>query len=199
MERAVLGEIEVRRRGGKRPRLRGSFPYGQLATVRDRGRVRKETIASRAFSFAIEDETREINLLVGHSFAAPLASRGAGNLKIADTAEAVRFEAVLPEEAGQPTWMRDALLAIEAGLVSGISPGFTVPPRSVVPGAERMVAEPGNPGVMIREIHEAVLLELSAVTRPAYGGTSIEARAWREIAGTEPPAAVTRPRRRLWL
>ena len=210
----LLGEIEVRRRGGKRPRLRGSFPYGTLATVRDRGRVRKETIASRAFAFAIEDRDREINLLLGHSFGAPLASRrAAGNLEIEDTAEAVRFEATLPEEARQPTWMRDAVLAIEAGLVSGVSPGFSVPPKGVVPDAERFVPEPGNPGVHIREIHQAVLFELSAVTRPAYNGTSIEARAWREyeaetrgrmgrVAGSSALGGDSRAfgnRRRIWL
>lgn len=191
----MLGEIEVRRRSGRRPRLRGSFPYGKLATVRNRGRVRKERIASRAFSYAIEAEDREINLLFGHSFGAPLASKQAGSLVVRDGARAVRFDATLPVEAEQPTWMRDAVKAVEAGLVGGISPGFIVPPKSVVPDAERFVPEPGNESVAIREINAAVLLELSLVTRPAYRETTVEARAWRELAGD--PVPVRRPR--IWL
>ena len=189
----LLGEIEVRRRSGRKPRLRGSFPYGKLATVRNRGRVRKERIASRAFAFAIEDAEREINLLFGHSFDAPLASRSAGSLVVADAAEAVTFEARLPVEADQPTWMRDAVRAVDAGLIGGISPGFIVPPKGVVPDAERFVPEPGNPDVSIREVRQAVLLELSLVTRPAYQETTVEARALAALAGAAPR------RRRVWL
>ena len=191
----LLGEIEVRRRSGRRPQLRGSFPYGKLATVRNRGRVRKERIASRAFSFAIEDPEREINLLAGHSFSAPLASKGAGTLAIKETDEAVSFVATLPVEADQPTWMRDAVLSVDAGLVGGISPAFIVPPKSVIADAERFVPEPGNPDVSIREVLAAVLIELSLVTRPAYSSTVIEARAWREL--TEAPQRMGRVR--LWL
>ena len=192
----LLGEIEVRRRSGRRPRLRGSFPYGKLATVRNRGRVRKERIASRAFSFAIEAPDREINLLAGHSFAAPLASKRSGSLSIKDSADAVTFEATLPVEADQPTWMRDAVKAVEAGLVGGISPGFIVPPKGVVPNAERFVPEPGNPDVSIREIRAAVLLEMSLVTRPAYSSTTVTTREWRELTGQEAPQ---RRMGRVWL
>ena len=71
--------------------------------MRNRGRVRKERFASRAFAFAIQDAEREINVLVGHSYQQPLASRRAGSLKITDSDEAVTFEAQLPAEADQPT------------------------------------------------------------------------------------------------
>lgn len=191
----MLGTVELRRRSGRRPQLRGSFPYGKLATISNRGRVRKERIASRAFGFAIDDAEREISLLYGHSYDTPLASRAAGSLVIADSAEAVSFRATLPREAEQPTWMRDTVLAVEAGLIGGLSPGFIVPPQDVVPGAQRFVPEPGNPSVSIREIAEAVLLEMSLVTRPAYGGTTVEARAWCELTGREAPPG----RLRIWL
>ncbi len=169
--------LELRARGG---RIFGSFPYGQTATVRDRGRVRKERIGSRAFRYAVEAEDREVHLLAGHEYGKPLASKRAGSLELEDTAEALNFTATLPPEGSRPSWVRDTVHAVEAGLATGVSPGFRVPPASVVPDAVREVAEPGNPGVYIREVNEALLLELSIVTRPVFQGTSAEVRAMLE-------------------
>ena len=167
------GDLEIRRAGGGRV-LAGRFKYGSMATVRDRGRVRKERFAPRAFRFAIEDETRQIDVLVGHSFDKPLASRKAGTLAIADSDDAVTFEATLPGDP--PSWVTDAERAIAAGLMVGLSPGFSVPPASVVPGAERLEPEPGNPGVQIRVIEQAVLREFSVVTAAAYQDASVDLR-----------------------
>ncbi len=171
------GSLEIRRRRGGRPKLRGSFPYGRTATIRNRGRQRKESFGARAFAFAIEDPEREINLLLGHSFDKPLASKRSGTLVLTDGDDALRFEATLPLPDDQPTHVADAVKMIEAGLVGGISPGFIVPPADAVPDAVAEVPEPGNPGVTIRVIRQAVLLELSAVTRPAYGETTVAVRA----------------------
>lgn len=167
------GELEIRQGG----RIFGRFPYGSMATVADRGRQRKETFASRAFAFAIEDDTREINLLVGHRFDAPLASRLEGTLEISDSADAVEFVATLPPENRRPTYMQDAALAIENRLMRGLSPGFRVPPATAVPNAEELIPEPGGAGVLIRRINQAVLFELSIVTRPSYTDSDVEIRA----------------------
>ena len=70
-------DLELRQRGRL---LSGRFPYRSTATVRDRGRVRKERFDPGAFAFAVEDETREIHLLAGHSYDRPLASKRAGSL-----------------------------------------------------------------------------------------------------------------------
>ena len=48
------GELEIRARGGGRT-LSGNFPYNKMATVRDRGRVRKERFRSRAFGWQIRE------------------------------------------------------------------------------------------------------------------------------------------------
>ena len=183
------GELEIRRSGGGRV-LSGRFNYGSMATIRDRGRVRKERFESRAFRYAIEDESRQIDILVGHSFDKPLASRKAGTLEIKDGQDGVTFEARLPDDP--PSWVVDAERAIAAGLMTGLSPGFTVPPTSAVPDAERLEPEPGNPGVQIRVIREAVLREFSLVTAPAYPDAAVDLRA--EDFGREP-----KRRRRLWL
>ena len=182
-------ELEIRRSGDKRI-LTGRFNYGSTATIRDRGRVRKERFEPHAFNFAIEDETRQLDILVGHDFGRPIASRKAGTLEIEDSADAVNFEARLPDDP--PSWVVDAEKSIAAGLMVGLSPGFAVPPASVVPDAERLEDEPGNPGVQIRVIREAVLREFSIVTAPAYQDAAVDLRA--EDFGREP-----KRRRRVWL
>lgn len=171
--------LEVRQAGRL---LAGAFKYGSTATIRDRGRVRKERFAPRAFQHAVNDEEREINLLSGHTFAQPLASKRRGSLRLADSNDALEFEATLPPENEQPSWMRDAVLGVRAGLINGVSPGFRVPPVSAVARATELIPEPGNPGVAIRLIREAILYELSLVTRPAYPDTALSIRA-DEYAG----------------
>ena len=86
----------------------------------------------------------------------------------------------------------DAERAVAAGLMVGLSPGFTVPPASAVPDAERLEPEPGNPGVQIRVIRAAVLREFSVVTAPAYADAAVDLRA--DDFGRAPNR-----RRRLWL
>ena len=182
-------ELEIRRSGGKRI-LTGRFNYGSTATIRDRGRVRKERFEPRAFNFAIEDETRQLDILVGHDYGKPIASRKAGTLEIEDSADAVNFEARLPDDP--PSWAVDMEKSVAAGLMVGLSPGFVVPPASVVPDAERFENEPGNPGVQIRVIRAAVLREFSVVTAPAYPDAAVDLRA--DDFGRAPNR-----RRRLWL
>ena len=195
LETRTAWPLELRQSGRS---LIGRFLYNATATVSDRGRVRKERFAPRAFDFAVNDESREVHLLHGHSFDRPLASRRAGTLELEDSAEALVFRATLPEIEAQPTYMVDAVKQIEAGLLSGVSPGFRVPPAAAVPGAEELVPEPGNPGVQVRVIRAAVLFELSLVSRPSYpDSTEVDVRAWRPPAAETSPAA--RPRRRVWL
>ena len=111
---------------------------------------------------------------MGHSFDKPIASRQSGTLAIVNTPEAVTFEATLPEDP--PSWVVDAEKAIAAGIMTGLSPGFRVPPKSVVPNAERFIPEPGNPGVQIRQVNDAVLREMSIVTDAIFDDAAVELR-----------------------
>ena len=106
MEIFFDAELEIRTKGDGRS-LRGAFPYNKTATIRDRGRVRKERFKSGAFGWQIEEfaklqtelakvmkdahaeavsilkekiERRNVNLLSGHDFNRPLASMKAGTL-----------------------------------------------------------------------------------------------------------------------
>lgn len=173
-------DLEIREDGRT---LRGSFPYGGMATIADRGTVRKERFRPKAFKYSLEREDFEISLLAGHSFDRPLGSKLARTLVFKDSDDALRFTAALPPLEDQPSWMVDAVKAVRAGLVRGISPGFRVPPSSAVANAERFIPEPGNPGVQIREIAEATLYEMSVVTRPAYTDTAVDVRQGLALAG----------------
>ena len=189
-----------------------------LAVVSDRGRVRKERIGPDAFGWqlrkfqelqqemaqviedAVDDarlevlrqalDRRNVHVLAGHSYDKPLGSLKS-KAKIISTKKAVEFEVDLPPEADQPSYMRDAVAMIRAGLAGGVSPGFRVPPASAVANAETFEPEPGNPGVQVRVIRKAVLYELSIVTRPAYSETEVDVRAFQTAQDVR--------RRRVWL
>ena len=214
------GELELRQKGrrlaGRFPYSQGSGD--RQATVMNRGKVRKERIAGDAFGWQIREfgklqtqlaatiesavdearvqvlrqelERRNIHVLAGHSYDRPLGDMLRSGARVTSTREAVEFELELPGEADQPGYMRDTIAMIRAGLIGGISPGFRVPPRAVVPNGERLEPEPGNEAVQVRVIENAVLSELSIVTRPAYSETDIDVRALEAI----PPR-----RARFWL
>lgn len=170
------GELETRQEPDGRRRIRGAFPYAGMATIADRGRTRKERIRPGAFRYALDDPESEISLLRGHAFDQPLASKLARSLQLTDTPDALHFVATLPADDAMPSWVTDTVRAIDAGLMLGLSPGFRVPPATAVANAEELVPEPGNPGVMIRQINAAVLFELSVVTRAAYRAARVEMR-----------------------
>ena len=119
-----------------------------------------------------------------------VATSRASTASAVDGDDAVTFEARLPDDP--PSWVIDAERAIAAGLMTGLSPGFTVPPASAVPDAERLENEPGNPGVQIRIIREAVLREFSVVTAPAYADAVVDLR-------NDHPTPGHNRRRRIWL
>lgn len=169
--------LEVRQHD-KRPQIRGRFPYRELAVLADRGKVRKETILPGAFSYALEDPKREVHLLVGHSFDKPVASKLSGSLHFKDTEDFLEFIATIPEGAERATHITDLLVMLGTGLITGISPGFRVPPLEK---AEWLDPEPGNPGVFIRVLAQLMLYELSLVTRPAYEASQAELRSMRHL------------------
>ena len=141
----------------------------------DRGTVRKEQIIIGAFDYSINDPDARIDLLVGHDWGKPIASRQSGTLDIRNDGDTVIFDATLPDDP--PSWVTDVEKAIAAGVMVGLSPGMRVPPLGVVPGAEKTVPEPGNPGVSIRQVHQAILREMSIVTSAGYLEAGVELRA----------------------
>ena len=80
-------------------------------------------------------------MLVGHSYGRAIADMSSGTLTVKHTAAAVEIEALLPDPDRMPSWVRDAVLAVEGGQLRGISPGFQVPAK----GGERLVPEAAIP------------------------------------------------------
>lgn len=172
--------LEERALRSRSRRLSGRFPYNKRAVMSDGGkggRPQKEVFAPGAFSYRVDRPEEDIHLLVGHSYDMPLASRGAGTLTLADTEAALTFQATITEEVQEISWVKDALAALGAGLISGLSPGFRLPPPRAVEKSEEFEEEdPKDGNAIIRVILAALLYELSLVTRPAYQETTVEAR-----------------------
>ncbi|MBT8474847.1 MAG: hypothetical protein HKO95_04735 [Rhodobacteraceae bacterium] len=189
------GGLELRKRASGALALRGRFPYNKRAVLSDGGRTgrpRKEVIASRAFAYRVDRPDEDIHFLVGHSYDRPLASRGAGSLDIQDSDDALTFEATISAEMQEVSYVRDFLTGLAAGLIMGISPGFRIPPPRTVPDAETVEEEDPSEGTaLIRTVKQALLYEVSAVTRPAYPQAQIEARDWQTDAMPELAAMAT--------
>ena len=176
------GALELRAAPDGSQSLKGRFPYNKPAVLSDggrSGRPRKEVIAPGAFSYRVDDEDEDIHLLVGHSYDRPLASRAAGTFLLRDTPAALTFTATITAEMQRVSYVQDFLGGYAAGLITGISPGFRIPPERVVPEAERTDEEDPKLGMaLIRTVLQALLYELSVVTKPAYPEAQIEARNW---------------------
>ena len=186
---ATTCELELRAGRGKSRRLRGKFPYNKRAVLSDggkKGRPRKEVIASRAFEYRVKKPDEDIHLLIGHDYNRPLASRGAGTLDLRDTDDALTFDAEITPEMMDAPYVLDFLAAFTAGLMTGLSPGFRIPPERTVPGAEEVTEEdPSEGNALIRTIFAALLYELSMVTIAAYReamAEQVEARNWQPTA-----------------
>lgn len=180
--------IEIRsERDGSRI-VAGRFNYGSTAVLSDggrRGRPLKERIAPGAFRFAVEDPERDVPLLVGHAMGKPLASKRSGTLSLRDSDDALTFEARITPAVADTSHGRDALALLAAGLATGLSPGFRIPPERAVPDAVTVEDEGSNPergehNALIQTVHQAILMELSIVTKGAYPDAQVEARNWNE-------------------
>ena len=131
---AFDAELEIRASGGRRS-LRGRFSYSRgpgrgMATIRDRGRVRKERVAGDAFGWQMREfvklqkqmaemiegavdqarleifrqelERRNVHVLAGHDYNRPLGDLKSGTAKIYVDARGGRIRS-RPAGRGRPT------------------------------------------------------------------------------------------------
>lgn len=139
----------------------------------------QEVVRRGAFSAHLASGA-DVFLLAHHDFSQPLARTGNGSLQLREDAKGLAFEATLPE-----TRAADDILALaRSGTIAGASFAFRVPE-----GGDRWPARDR------RELVRLDLIEVSAVTAPAYADTTVSARAMAHAAAE--PAAVRRWRH--WL
>ncbi|WP_428927871.1 HK97 family phage prohead protease [Marinibacterium sp. SX1] len=179
------GGLEVRTSAGGATVLRGRFPYSVPTTLQGGRERRREVFQARAFGTSLADGG-DVHLLVHHDFDRPLASRAAGSLDLTDDDDALTFEARISPELVDVSHVRDFLGTLRAGLVKGISPGFRVPQ-----GGD-LVKRDGDG--LIRVVRSADLVEISAVTKPAYPAAQVEARSWQVSGVSAPNTAIARKR-----
>ena len=173
--------------------LGGRFSYNVPTVLRNRGRKRKQTVRPGAFAFAIEDQSREINLILGRDYDKPLASKQAGTLNLIDTPEGLEFAV---DELPDTSYVRDFRAGLSSGaFVAGVAALFTIPPLAVVPGATEIISDVDNPDVDIEVVNEAVLTALAVTTRQPRGNPGEVSERAAEGANS----AGKQRRRRVWL
>lgn len=122
-----------------------------------------ETIDRAAFDEVLADGP-DVRFLEQHA-GTPLARTENGTLRIAKDEQGLRFEADLDPRSARA---RDLYYAIERGDLSQMSFGFVI-------GDERNMGEDEDGLTRFHVTRVERLLEVSAVTFPAYSPTSVEA------------------------
>ena len=140
----------------------------------------RESFAKGAFADSLKEDDQRA--LVDHETAKVIGRTAAGTLRLSEDDKGLKCEIDLPDT----TYAADLRKCVERGDVDGMSIGF------IVQKEERTAREEGEDNDLWT-VTKAKLLEVSAVTFPAYEGTSISARSKerREAAAKDltPPRA----------
>ncbi|TAX72544.1 HK97 family phage prohead protease [Rhizobium ruizarguesonis] len=153
----------IEKRTATEVRAEGRKLSGYAATFGQETRILdfNETIAPGAFSASLSGQP-DILALVDHDPGKVLGRTKSGTLRLSEDARGLRFEIEIPDTS----LGRDILAMAVRSDLGGMSFGFTVPE-----GGDEWRGDK-------RTLRSVVLHEISVVQSfPAYGGTSIQARA----------------------
>ncbi|WP_172652324.1 HK97 family phage prohead protease [Rhodococcus opacus] len=150
-----------------------AVPYGEVVEISERGRSYRESFAHGVFARSIKERGHKVRLMIGHDNRRLPIGRA---VELTETVEGLQvvFETVDTTDA------RDALTAVQAGLVDSFSVGF------------RPIRDRQDKGVLVRT--EASLTEVSLVANPAYSGALVGG-----IRSDTPLITVDRARKRFEL
>ena len=145
-----------------------ALPFNSVTTIGDlkRGGWREEAAPGLTRKSLQEGD---VLFLAHHDMHMPLARMSAGNLALRETGENLRYEV----DPADTSYGRDIRALAKAKVLGGVSIGFQ-------PIKDEWRDDDGNPSDRLHGTHrilrEIKLIEISAVTNPAYKDTSIMAR-----------------------
>lgn len=152
-----------------RAELRGDTLVGHAAVFGSRARIRNgwETVERSAFDAVLTRPGTDVRALINHDASLLLGRQSAGTLRLSTDSEGLPFEVDLPATS----YANDLRVLVERGDLDGASFGF-------VPGEDKLTR--ASDGRTLRT-HTAVreLVDVSAVTYPAYDGAAVMLRSWQ--------------------
>lgn len=152
-------------------------PFGTPTVIGDLTRDGfREQIAPGAFTKTLQE--RDVVALWNHDSSKPLARTSAGNLHLRQTERGLEAD-ITPVET---SYGNDLRALAEAGVVKGMSFGFEIVDDDWTDDEGRSVSRAVGTNRTIREVR---LVEVSAVTFPAYPTTDFAARDARESSAQE--------------
>ena len=147
-------------------------PFDREATIGD---LKRGGWVETARSGMFKKTLREGDALMcyQHDLTKPMARKSAGNLDLAEGTRDGEKGLLVGADPVDTSYTRDCMALVRGKVIKGMSFGFNVVKDS-------WTDNDGNPSDRMsgtrRELLEVQLIEVSPVTRPAYGGTSISAR-----------------------
>jgi HK97 family phage prohead protease len=166
------GTLELRDVGGASRIAGHAAIYNSMSG--DLGGFR-EIIAPGTFRRAVQED--DVRALWNHDANWVLGRNRANTLTLTEDSRGLAYEVEPPDAQ----WVRDHMLTIRRGDVTGSSFGFrTINDRWATQNGEN-----------IRTLLEVELFDVSPVTYPAYAATSVSARSWLANAGVDDPAVAT--------
>jgi HK97 family phage prohead protease len=115
---------------------------------------------------AVDLEDRDLAMLVDHDSSKIVSRMSAGTLSAIDTADGFKVESKLDDDL---SYVRDLKTNLRNGNIKGMSFGFHVPE-----GGDEIRKQ--DDGTILRVVNKMNLVEVSAVTFPAYTSTEASMR-----------------------
>ncbi|MDB5295013.1 MAG: phage prohead protease, family [Phycisphaerales bacterium] len=131
----------------------------------------RETIRPGAFARTLADAGRDVRALVDHDPGKLLGRTSAGTLAVTEDAKGLRIAAHLPDTS----YAKDLASLIERGDVRGMSFAFRVNGADGEKWSEVEGATRGTT-VVVRELIDVDLYEVTVTSVPAYRATEIDLR-----------------------
>jgi hypothetical protein len=149
-----------------RAEMQGDTLRGHAAVFETRARIRNgwEDVDRHAFDAVLAARDTDVRALINHQPSMLLGRQSAGTLRLSVDSQGLPFEVDLPNTS----YANDLRVLVERGDLDGASFGF-------VPGDDRFTRS--SDGRTLRT-HTSVkaLLDVSAVTYPAYDGADVALR-----------------------